>query len=239
MNKIIDDIRTELKLNADEKTKQSGEKFFKEEVKLYGIRSAVVSRIGKEHYRELHNKDKSHILSICEELWKSGIMEESFIACNWSYNVHKQYTPEDFDVFERWVNSYVSNWASCDTLCNHTVGTFVDMYPSYLSGLKRWAKSPNRWVKRASAVSLIVPARRGKFLKDIFEIADILHSDKDDMVQKGYGWMLKAASQAHQEEVFNYVLRNKATMPRTSLRYAIEKMPEDLRQKAMNKSDTV
>jgi 3-methyladenine DNA glycosylase AlkD len=90
-------------------------------------------------------------------------------------------------------------------------------------------------VKRASAVSLIVPARQGKFLDDIFEIADILHSDSDDMVQKGYGWMLKAASQAHQEEVFRYVMNKKATMPRTSLRYAIEKMPAELKSKAMAK----
>jgi 3-methyladenine DNA glycosylase AlkD len=54
-------------------------------------------------------------------------------------------------------------------------------------------------------------------------------------VQKGYGWMLKAASQAHQQEVFNYVMRNKAIMPRTSLRYAIEKMPRELKEQAMAK----
>jgi 3-methyladenine DNA glycosylase AlkD len=109
------------------------------------------------------------------------------------------------------------------------------MYPSFLSGLKRWAQSKNRWVKRASAVSLIIPARKGKFLNDIFEIADILHSDKDDMVQKGYGWMLKAASEAHQKDVFNYIMSKKATMPRTSLRYAIEKMPPELKACAMAK----
>ena len=109
------------------------------------------------------------------------------------------------------------------------------MYPNYLSDLKRWARSHNRWVKRASAVSLIVPARKGMFLEDIFEIADILHADKDDMVQKGYGWMLKVASQAHQEKVFDYVISKKGTMPRTALRYAIEKMPVELKQKAMTK----
>jgi 3-methyladenine DNA glycosylase AlkD len=109
------------------------------------------------------------------------------------------------------------------------------MYPEYLSGLKKWAQSKNRWVKRASAVSLILPARRGKFLEDIFIIADILHSDKDDMVQKGYGWMLKAASEAHQKDVFNYVMRKKHTMPRTSLRYAIEKLPPELKAQAMAK----
>jgi 3-methyladenine DNA glycosylase AlkD len=235
MKKIIEKLRQELRQNADEKIKLSGEKFFKEDVKIIGIGSAVVSRIGKEHYKSLPEKSKSTVFSLCEELLKSGYMEESFIACNWSYNVRNSYDPSDFEIFERWVNSYVSNWASCDTLCNHTVGSFVEMYPSYLSGLKRWAKSQNRWVKRASAVSLIVPARKGMFLKDIFEIADILHSDTDDMVQKGYGWMLKASSQAHQKEVFNYVIRNKATMPRTALRYAIEKMPDELRLKAMEK----
>jgi 3-methyladenine DNA glycosylase AlkD len=235
MNKIIEEIRLELIRNADEKTKQSGERFFKENVKLYGIKSAVVTRISKDHYRSLPDKNKSLIFSLCEELWKSGYMEESFVACNWSFNVHKYYEPADFEIFERWVDNYISNWASCDTLCNHTVGTFVEMYPSFLSGLKRWAKSPNRWVKRASAVSLIVPARQGKFLEDIFEMADILHSDKDDMVQKGYGWMLKAASEAHQKEVFDYVISKKTTMPRTSLRYAIEKMPMELKALAMAK----
>lgn len=235
MTSLINNLRAELISNADEKVKESGMRFFKENVQLYGIRSAVVERIGKEHYKHIKDKSKTEILSLCEELWKSGIMEESFIACNWSYNINKLYEQSDFKTFDWWVNNYVSNWASCDTLCNHTVGTLVEMYPHLISKLREWAKSENRWVKRASSVSLIVPARKGKFLDEIFEIADILHSDGDDMVQKGYGWMLKAASQAHQEEVFRYVMRKKSTMPRTSLRYAIEKMPSELKVKAMAK----
>ena len=235
MNKIINEVRNELIRHSDEKIKHSGQKFFKEDIKLYGIRSAVVIRIGKDHYKSLPGKNKAQIFSLCEDLWKSGYLEESSIACNWSYYIHKEYEPSDFEIFERWVNNYVNNWVSCDTLCNHTLGTFIEMYPSYRSELKRWANSGNRWVKRASAVSLIVPARKGKFLEDIFEIADIMHSDKDDLVQKGYGWMLKAASQAHQQEVFDYVMRNKATMPRTSLRYATEKMPVELKARALVK----
>ena len=233
MNRIIEEIRKDLVLNADEKVKIQGERFFKENVKLYGLRSAMVTMIGKEHYNKIPARNKLTVFDLCEELWKSGFMEESFIACNWSYRVRKEYLPGDFIIFERWVNCYVSNWASCDTLCNHTVGTFIEMYPEYIKGLKRWAESDNRWVKRASAVSLIIPARKGKFLNEIFEIADILHSDRDDMVQKGYGWMLKSASQAHQQEVFGYVMSNKATMPRNSLRYAMEKMPRELKARAM------
>ncbi len=235
MNQIIAKIREELIRNADEKTRIQGERFFKENIKIYGLKSAKVEQISKEFYKTITDKSKSNIFSLCEELWKSGFIEEAGIACMWSYNVRKEYVPADFKLFERWVNKYVSNWAACDTLCNHTVGTFIEMYPSYLEQLKRWARSENRWVKRASAVTLIVPARKGRFLKDIFEIADILHSDPDDMVQKGYGWMLKVASQAHQKKVFDYIMRNKKTMPRTSLRYAIEKMPPELKKKAMAK----
>ena len=235
MNKIIENLRQELINNADEKTKLSAERYFKEGVKIYGLKSAEVSRISKERYKAVGDKSKSNIFDLCEELWQSGYMEESFVACNWAYNVRKHFEPKDFDVFEKWVNVYVDNWASCDTLSNHTIGTFIEMYPEFLTGLKRWATSQNRWTKRASAVSLIIPARKGMFLNDIFIIADILHSDKDDMVQKGYGWMLKAASQAHQKKVFDYVMRKKATMPRTSLRYAVEKMPAELKARAMAK----
>ena len=235
MISIINKIRQELKQNSDEKTKKTGQNFFKEKIKFYGIKTAIASKIGKEYFKAIKDKKKTEIFDLCEELWRSGYMEESFIACNWSYFIRKDYEPKDFKVFEKWVNNYVSNWASCDTLCNHTVGTFVEMYPEYLSDLKKWAKSKNRWMRRASAVSLIIPAKQGKFLKDIFEIADTLLLDQDDLVQKGYGWMLKAASRTHQKEIFDYIIKKKSIMPRTALRYAIEKMPKGLRIKAMEK----
>jgi 3-methyladenine DNA glycosylase AlkD len=149
--------------------------------------------------------------------------------------LHEDFKPGDFLVFEKWVDTYVNNWASCDTLCNHTVGEFLEMYPEYIRELKKWAASRNRWMRRASAVSLIIPAREGKFLKEIFQIADILLLDNDDLVQKAYGWMLKAASQAYQKEVFDYVMSKKSIMPRTAFRYAIEKMPQELKTIAMSK----
>jgi 3-methyladenine DNA glycosylase AlkD len=235
MNNIIKIIRQKLAQNSDEKTKISGQNFFKEKIKLYGVKTATVSKIGKEYFKTIKDKKKTEIFELCEELWRSGYMEESFIACNWSYYIRKNYEPNDFKLFEKWVNNYVSNWASCDTLCNHTVGVFVEMYPEFLAGLKKWAESKNRWMRRASAVSLIIPAKQGKFLKNIFEIADILLLDKDDLVQKGYGWMLKASSHAHQKEIFDYIIKKKAVIPRTALRYAIEKMPKELKLKAMEK----
>jgi 3-methyladenine DNA glycosylase AlkD len=84
-------------------------------------------------------------------------------------------------------------------------------------------------------VSLIIPAKKGLFLNEIFTISDRLLTDKDDMVQKGYGWMLKEASKLHQDEVYRYVLKHRPDMPRTALRYAIEKMPPELKSEAMKR----
>jgi len=235
MENIIEKIRAELKSNSDEKTRTISQNYFKEKIKSHGVKSAVVTSIGKEYYRHINVLTKSEIFDLCEGLWQSGYIEESFIACHWSYYVHKKYEPEDFRIFEKWIDKYVDNWASCDTLCNHTVGEHIEMYPAGLKRLRNLAKSDNRWMRRASAVSLIIPAKNGKFLSDILEIADILLLDKDDMVQKGYGWMLKEASRMNQREIFEYVVKNRAVMPRTALRYAIEKMPADLKSIAMER----
>lgn len=235
MNNILESLRQELRNVSDEKTMATSRNFFKEKIQVYGVKTPTVQKISKEYLKAIQTLPKSEIFALCDGLWQSGIMEESFVACHWSYAISKRFEPADFRVLETWIKEYVSNWASCDTLCNHTVGEFVEMYPEFTAKLKEFAGSPNRWVRRAAAVTFIVPARKGKFLEDIFEIADILLLDSDDLVQKGYGWMLKAASQAHQGEVFDYVMRNKNGMPRTALRYAIEKMPDDMKKQAMSK----
>ncbi len=82
---------------------------------------------------------------------------------------------------------------------------------------------------------LIYSLRRKQLLDAAFEVADMLLLDKDDLVQKGYGWMLKEASNNYPEEVFDYVMRHKKVMPRTALRYAIEKLSPELRKEAMRK----
>ncbi len=235
MPEILKQIRRELADNADEAARMSSKRFFKEEVKLYGVKTATVTKIAKQAFRSIKNLPKEKVFDLCEQLWKSGMIEESFIACNWSYQLNKQYTEDDFSVFEGWINNFVSNWASCDTLCNHTVGTLVEMYPACMAKIKEWTRSSNRWARRASAVTLIIPARKGLFKEDIFEIADSLLLDSDDLVQKGYGWMLKAMSEKYEEDVYQYVLGKRKIMPRTALRYAIEKMPKEKRQEAMKK----
>jgi len=247
---ILSQIRKQLVESSDAKTATTLTYFFKENetLKTYGVKTGVVRQISKEGFNLVKEYPKQTIFELCEILWKSGYMEEVTIACDWSDKLHKQYEPSDLALFEHWLGDYVANWAACDILCNHTIGNFLMKYPTYIATLKLWAKSSNRWLRRGAAVSIIIPARKGLFLNDTLEIAEILMLDKEDIVQKGYGWMLKAASMSesfikgsdavkkqHLEAVFNFVIKNKNIMPRTSLRYAIEKMPADLRTKAMEK----
>ena len=234
---VLEKVRGLLRENEDEAAKLGSGRFFKpnETINVYGVKMAVVSKIGKSVFAGIKTLPKDDIFDLCGELWVSGYMEEIAVACIWSHAVHKQYLPADLAVFERWIDAGVHNWAACDSLCNHTVGTFLEMYPEFVAHLKDWARETNRWKQRAAAVSLIVPARKGLFLSDIFEIVDILLPSPDDLVRKGYGWMLKAASEAHQDEVFAFVTARKTTMPRTAFRYALEKMPPERRAEAMKK----
>jgi len=199
------------------------------------MKTAAVEKIAKKYWKEVRSREKTEIFSLCEELYRSGYLEETFIVSTWAHLLSDRFEPEDLAVFERWIDTWITNWASCDGFCNHAVGDFMMKYPDRVEDLKRWAGSPNRWMRRAACVSLIVPAKRGKFLKEVLELADLVLTDPDDMVQKGYGWLLKEASRKHPQEVFSYVVRNKAVMPRTALRYAIELMPKEMRAEAMKK----
>jgi len=235
MNGVVASIRAELKANADEKTRDSTHRFFKEEVKTYGVKTPTVNKIAQNHWREVKKLDKTKIFALCEELFSSDYMEEAFVVSDWLPNMVDQFEPADLATFKVWIERYVNNWAKCDSFCNHTVGEFVEKFPKCVNDIKAWAKSSNRWLKRAAAVSLILPARRGSFLTEVIEISSTLLCDQDDIVRKGYGWLLKEASRLHQREVFDFVFKNRQAMPRTALRYAIELMPQDLKAKAMKK----
>jgi len=235
MDPVLFKIRQELKSLANPQIRQTTQRFFKEEITCYGTKTAAVTAIAKKYWKEVKTRPKEEIFSLCEELFKSGYIEDSFIVSNWTHALKGKYEREDFKVFRRWIDTYITNWAACDSFCNHTMGDFIEKFPEYSGELKRWTQLDNRWMRRAAAVSLIVPAKHGKFLDDVLEIADLLLTDDNDLVRKGYGWLLKEASRHHQKEVFDYVVRNRRAMPRTALRYAIELMPKELKADAMVK----
>jgi 3-methyladenine DNA glycosylase AlkD len=231
MSQILAKIRQELNKNIDLQYKAGAKRFFKEKVNPLGVRTPITRKIANKYYQEIKNKDKKEILSLCEELLEKKTFEETLIAFSWARKQNN--TEKEFDIFEKWLKKYVDNWAYCDDFCTHAFGELLRKYPQFLPRVKFWTKSKNRWLRRASAVILIPLYKDKKYLKNFFETADILLLDKDDLVQKGYGWSLKVASDAHPREVFDFVMKRKEKMPRTALRYAIEKYPKEMRLEAM------
>jgi len=233
---IIDKLRREIARHDRPENRINYQQFFKEKLKEpYGLNTPVLRKISNSLYREIKSRPKKEILDLCDRLLESNERYFRFFAFEWAVKVEKYYSRSDFVRFERWLKKYVDGWGSCDHLCGGPIGRLLLKYPELADRTRKWRKSKNRWLRRAAAVSLIVSVRKG-FLKDeIFRAAATLLTDSDDLVQKGYGWALKEAANLYEDEVFEYVMKYKSKMPRTALRYAIEKMPPPKRRRAMTK----
>ena len=155
MKNLISNLRKELKSKSDSKVAEITQRFFKHKVKYYGIKARDLDVISKRYYQQIKNLDKDSVFSLCEELFKSGFGEEAMIAARWSYKQNKLFEKKDIKIFEKWIENYINDWAKCDAFCNHTVGESVLKYPDQINVLKRWARSKNMWLRRASVVSLI------------------------------------------------------------------------------------
>jgi 3-methyladenine DNA glycosylase AlkD len=200
-----------------------------------GVRNPYIHSTAKKFYPEVKSKPLDALIDICTGLMDSNIHEVKSIAIDWLSNAKKQYREKDLKVFYAIVKKYIVDWVDCDDFSTHVIGQYLLRYPHKMGETLSWCTSNNRWVRRSAAVSLIYPLKRGFGLQEAFDIADALLLDKDIMVQKGYGWMLKEASRNFQMEIFLYVLEHRKEMPRTALRYAIEKMPDELKSEAMKK----
>jgi 3-methyladenine DNA glycosylase AlkD len=232
---LVATIRREFEKAADAKYRESIKRFFKEEIDVYGVRTAEARRISNDYFKQVKHLPKREVLEICELLHQGTKYEEHGIAFSWAGKLSRKFEPADFRVLEAWLKKYVSNWAACDTFCGGAVGEFLLRFPQFLPEVQKWAGSKSRWLRRASAVALILAAKEEKYLPEAYRTADILLEDEDDMVQKGYGWLLKEIANKRPQEVLDFVMKRKARMPRTALRYAIEKMPPAWKKQAMAK----
>ncbi|MBM3428435.1 MAG: DNA alkylation repair protein [Bacteroidetes bacterium] len=234
---MIHFIQSELTQIASPERKKAIEFFFKHEIAAYGVNNPDTQKIGRLVIQKLKAEKwtKAQVFDLAEQLFKNKWIEESLLACQIVYAYKKDYIIDDFEIFEAWIKDYIDNWAECDTFCNRTIGEMLLRFPELSEKVKAWALDDNLWARRAAAVSFIYPAKKNLLVEVQWDIALLLLEDTEDMVQKGYGWMLKVLSQQRQKEVFQFVCQYKERMPRTALRYAIEKMPQSMRKEAMAK----
>ena len=228
MHEVIRTLLREIKTVDTPANRTDYQRFFKEKLEHpVGIRTPVLRGVSNKVFKTVKPYGKNEILDICDEMLAGGRRYMRFVAV--------QYEQKDFARFERWLKRYVDNWGACDHLCG-ILGKLITKFPDLSARRKEWTSSSNLWLRRASAVALIEPIRQGRLLEDVFETAETLLKDEEDLVQKGYGWMLKVTGDCFFEDARKFVMKHKHEMPRTALRYAVEKWPPARRREAMKRS---
>jgi 3-methyladenine DNA glycosylase AlkD len=121
----------------------------------------------------------------------------------------------------------INNWDLVDLACSRLVGRYLFDKPRKI--LYQLAKSKNLWERRTAIVGTGYFIRYNQ-LDDTFRIATLLLRDKEDLIHKGTGWMLRSAGEKDMKRLLIFLDKHAATMPRTMLRYAIEKFNEKKRK---------
>jgi 3-methyladenine DNA glycosylase AlkD len=236
VNEWLQEIRHSLEVLSTPERKASTLRFFKHPVQVIGVSNPMTQGVGRKVIQEIKEESKEWSFQLAECLFETGYLEEALLACQIVYARKKSFESSDFKIFEKWVNIYIHNWAVCDTFCNQSVGHLLMTFPECVQEILPWSLHDNLWMRRACAVSFIYPAKRELYIEEQMNIALVLLEDKEDMVQKGYGWLLKVLSQKRMTLVFDFIEKYKERMPRTALRYAIEKMPKNFKEQAMSRS---
>jgi len=199
-----------------------------------------IRRVSAKLFPEVKGKPIDCVVSACGELLEQRDWALGVIAYDFAYRVRKQYDDGTFAVFEDWLERYVRGWGDCDDFCTHAFGELIAQKPGLMAKVRAWTAREEFWMRRASAVVLFPSIKQGGYKEtDPLKIADLLMMDKHKLVLQGYGWMLKELSKKEPQLVFDYLPKNKAAMPRTAFRYALEKMDEDSKRVLMGKEGNI
>ncbi len=126
-----------------------------------------------------------------------------------------------------------ASWASTDALSSLVIAEVLRRFPERIRVLPAWTRARNLWVRRAAAVSLVPLARRGQALDTAYVVAAALLDDRRDLIHKATGWLLREAGKTDTRRLEGFLLQHGPRVPRTALRYAIERLPAARRRELM------
>jgi 3-methyladenine DNA glycosylase AlkD len=228
-------IRRVLKDGGSSEDAVGAQRFFKEEIKSRGWRTADLRRAVRRCRREiLREHDFDFLVKVADELFSGAILEEQIAAVFLLENLDVQFADREFRMFESWL-SRIGNWSDHDGLVHYLIGPMMAAKPARVKNAFRWAKSPNRWHRRAACVALIQGARKKKFLPEIKQLSNALLADQDDMVQKGLGWLLRETAKHDPNRTVPYLMQIRGRAPRLVLRTACETLPKTARNNILAK----
>jgi 3-methyladenine DNA glycosylase AlkD len=147
-----------------------------------------------------------------------------------SKKISEERRKEFFDLYMR-RHDRINNWDLCDLGCLHMTGSYLFDKPRNI--LYKLARSKNIWERRTAILSTCYFIRQGD-TTDTFKIAEMLVNDKEDLIHKATGWMLRFAGVKDRKRLIAFLNNYAATMPRTLLRYSIEHFDKKQRDHYLN-----
>jgi 3-methyladenine DNA glycosylase AlkD len=216
------DIRRMLARGGSAEHAKGVQRFFREEVRSHGWRTADLRRTANRYRQEILKQfDLSFLVQVADQLFSGPVLEEKIFAVLLLEKLTARFDAKDFRRFEAWLDR-IRSWADHDSLVHYLIGPMLVSTPQRIRRTLPWAKSPDRWHRRAACVAVIQGARRKLFFTEITQLANFLLRDQDDMVQKGLGWLLRETAKADPERTIPYLLRIRYRTPRLVLRTACE-----------------
>jgi 3-methyladenine DNA glycosylase AlkD len=209
--------------------------FFKEEIKSHGWYTADLRRAARRMRREiLQNNDFGFLVKVADELFSGSVLEEKIVAVFLLEKLETKCGNAEFKLFASWLDR-ISSWADHDALVHDLIAPMVAANPELAERVFPWAKSRNRWRRRAACVALIRGARKKMFFPEIQKLSDSLLADQDDMVQKGLGWLLRETAKFDAKRTVPYLITIRTLAPRLVLRTACETLPATTKKKILSR----
>ncbi|HEY6765220.1 MAG TPA: DNA alkylation repair protein [Candidatus Sulfotelmatobacter sp.] len=226
-------IRKALKDGGSPEHASGVQGFFKDEVKSHGWYTAELRREARRFRQELLQVyDFAFLVEVADQLFSGSVLEEKVAAVFLLEKLHTKCGDAEFRLFESWLDR-ISSWADHDALVHYLIAPMVAANPALTKRVFVWAKSRNRWRRRAACVALIRGARVKMFFPEIQKLSDSLLVDEDDMVQKGLGWLLRETAKFDGERTVPYLMGMRGRAPRLVLRTACETLPIHVRKKIL------
>ena len=205
-------------------------RFFKTEKGQYGYGDKFLGLTMPQN-REISKKYLNLSFEEIQELLKSEYHEFRMIGLlilTYNYKKNKD------EIYNFYINNFksINNWDLVDVTCSQIVGNYL--LDKDRSILYKWAKSKYLWTKRISIVSTAAFIKNNQF-KDTIKISEILLNDSHDLIHKATGWMLREVGKKDEKELLNFLDTYHKKMPRTMLRYSLEKLSEEKRKHYMKK----
>jgi 3-methyladenine DNA glycosylase AlkD len=230
--KMADIWFEQLRKNADPVRAAGAQRYFKDTIKSFGLTSPRLRELAGQAYAMIKGAwSVGEAIDFCGIMLSNAYFDVKALGVLVLERFKKDYPKSLFSTVKRWLEADLcDNWATVDTLCPTSVGALLEKHPDLVRPVKTWAKSPNRWVRRASLVSFLKLARKPEFRDDIYEVCRSLFGDADDLVQKAGGWLLREVGKSDPVRLEQFLLANGPAIPRTTLRYAIERFDEGKRR---------